>query len=56
MFDYFVGFGQLVDIDYKKYAIFYGCEDFPGIGMKKEKVYIFSRNPNVTDDARNKYV
>jgi hypothetical protein len=56
MFDYLITLGQVVDVDYKNHVIFYTCIDIPGVGMKNEKVYIHSRNPNIKDDERNKLV
>ena len=56
MFDYLISLGQIVDTDYKNFIIFYTCLDVPGIGMKNEKVFIHSRDPNITDDARNKLI
>ena len=56
MFDYLISLEQVVDTDYKNFLILYSCLDVPGVGMKNEKVYIHSRDPNITDDARNKLV
>ena len=49
MFDYLISLEQVVDTDYKNFLILYSCLDVPGVGMKNEKVYIHSRDPNITD-------
>lgn len=56
MFDYLISLGHIVDVDYKNFVILYTCMDVPGIEMKNEKVYIHTRDPNVTDDQRNKLI
>ena len=39
-------------MDYKDYVIIYSCKDFHGIGMKKEKVMINVRDPNISNEKR----
>ena len=39
-------------MDYKDYVIIYSCKDYSGIGMKKEKVMINVRDPNITNEKR----